>query len=101
MTATCRACGQQWPRHPVLEVPCPSCEAREDVSPDAVWGSHSVRVAKLKVQATEDEGISAKRLGAVTKQITGLPEKARKVVEQVARLDDLLNPPDSAPTKAR
>lgn len=24
---TCEACGQTWPRHPALEVPCPRCRA--------------------------------------------------------------------------
>ena len=24
---TCHACGEQWPRHPALEVPCPTCQA--------------------------------------------------------------------------
>lgn len=24
---TCHACGQQWPRHPALEVACPDCRA--------------------------------------------------------------------------
>ncbi len=27
MTATCRICGQEWPRDPALEVPCPTCKA--------------------------------------------------------------------------
>lgn len=27
MSATCHNCGQAWPRHPVLEVACPSCHA--------------------------------------------------------------------------
>lgn len=27
MTAICHACGQQWPRHPALEVECPVCAA--------------------------------------------------------------------------
>jgi hypothetical protein len=25
MTAVCTECGQTWPRHPALEVPCPDC----------------------------------------------------------------------------
>ena len=28
MTAICHFCGQQWPRHPALEVECPQCGAR-------------------------------------------------------------------------
>ena len=27
MTAICNACGQEWPRHPALEVECPKCGA--------------------------------------------------------------------------
>lgn len=28
MTVSCHACGQEWPRDPALEVPCPDCKAR-------------------------------------------------------------------------
>jgi hypothetical protein len=28
MTARCKACGQQWPCDPALEVECPDCHAR-------------------------------------------------------------------------
>lgn len=27
MTFICHACGQEWPRHPALEVACPECGA--------------------------------------------------------------------------
>ena len=27
MTARCQLCGQEWPRDPALEVPCPACHA--------------------------------------------------------------------------
>lgn len=27
MTFTCRTCGEQWERHPVTRVPCPTCRA--------------------------------------------------------------------------
>jgi hypothetical protein len=27
MTARCNLCGQEWPRDPALEVPCPACPA--------------------------------------------------------------------------
>jgi hypothetical protein len=27
MTARCNRCGQEWPRDPALEVPCPACHA--------------------------------------------------------------------------
>ncbi|MDN5696546.1 MAG: hypothetical protein L0G70_01075 [Rubrobacter sp.] len=29
MTAICHGCGQEWPRHPALEVECPQCGAAE------------------------------------------------------------------------
>jgi len=28
MTVSCSLCGEEWPRDPALEVPCPSCHAR-------------------------------------------------------------------------
>lgn len=28
MTASCSACGQEWPRDPALEVICPTCNAQ-------------------------------------------------------------------------
>lgn len=27
MTVRCSRCGQEWPREPALEVPCPTCHA--------------------------------------------------------------------------
>lgn len=27
MTVRCNRCGQEWPRDPALEVPCPTCRA--------------------------------------------------------------------------
>lgn len=27
MTVTCSNCGEEWPRDPALEVPCPTCHA--------------------------------------------------------------------------
>lgn len=27
MTAVCHRCGERWPRHPALEVQCPTCHA--------------------------------------------------------------------------
>lgn len=27
MTVRCHSCGQEWPRDPALEVPCPTCRA--------------------------------------------------------------------------
>lgn len=35
MSVICSACGQQWQRHPALEVPCPQCGAAE--------GRHCIR----------------------------------------------------------
>lgn len=41
---TCRHCGQEWPRDPALEVPCPQCQAPvgrpcKRPSEHNVWGN--------------------------------------------------------------
>lgn len=55
MTATCHACGQTWPRHPVLEVPCPACHARIGVwcqrpSGHGAWGDLHVAREQLALE---------------------------------------------------
>lgn len=43
MSVQCRNCGEEWPRDPALEVPCPVCRARVGAkckrpSQHGVWG---------------------------------------------------------------
>lgn len=56
---TCRSCGQEWPRDPALEVPCPDCQA-----PVGKWckrpsghGGNFVDLHRSRDQAALDAGV--------------------------------------------
>lgn len=55
MTATCKRCGETWPRDPALEVPCPQCQAPVGVKCRRPSG-HPCELHHGRDQRAMDEG---------------------------------------------
>lgn len=67
MTFTCRACGEQWERHPVTRVPCPTCRA-----PAGAWcvrpSGHKAQELHIdREQAALDAGVLQRCLASPPK----------------------------------
>lgn len=57
MTAQCHACGQVWPRHPVLEVACPVCPAKVGVWCQRPSGHRAAQLHTDREQLAVDTGV--------------------------------------------
>jgi DNA-directed RNA polymerase subunit RPC12/RpoP len=55
MTVACSQCGEEWPRDPALEVPCPTCHARVGVKCRRPSG-HPCELHASRDQAAIDAG---------------------------------------------
>lgn len=79
---TCSACGQEWDKHPFLQLPCPTCDA-----PAGAWcrrpSEHSgpfVEIHVAREQAVVDAGLVDICPAAKKKKIV----KQTKVTGQMA-----------------
>jgi hypothetical protein len=57
---TCSLCGQEWPRDPRLEVPCPSCRARIGSPCERPSGHRAAEIHIEREQKAVDEGFLSK-----------------------------------------
>jgi hypothetical protein len=59
MTVRCRLCGQEWPRDPALDVPCPACHAatgRKCRRPSGHSCGHSCEIHAERDRAAMEAG---------------------------------------------
>jgi hypothetical protein len=77
MTVRCSRCGQEWPRDPALEVPCPTCLApvgQRCRRPGGYTGNF-VGVHAARDQAAMQAGLLAQCPGHTTVQEPQTPDK--------------------------